>query len=120
MKTCRHRLCRGTVSPPSTVRWRRSIDLPGAQPRYEQQRAALALAGGRVWVELGGLFGDCGPYHGKIVGVRADEQRNARWRCRVNVDDRPQTYCSVEVAAHLSGMNVTRVRRLVRAGPPAR
>ena len=31
-------------------------------------------------------------------------------------DDRPQTYCSVEVAAHLAGLSVTRVRRLVRTG----
>jgi outer membrane protein assembly factor BamB len=54
------------------VRWRRSVDPAGSQPRYEQQRAALALTGGRVWVALGGLFGDCGPYHGKVVGVRAD------------------------------------------------
>jgi len=54
------------------VRWRRSVDPPGAQPRYEQQRAALALAGGRVWVALGGLYGDCGPYLGKVVGVRTD------------------------------------------------
>jgi outer membrane protein assembly factor BamB len=54
------------------VRWRRSVDPAGSQPRYEQQRAALALAGGRVWVALGGLFGDCGPYHGKVVGVRSD------------------------------------------------
>jgi hypothetical protein len=54
------------------VRWRRSVDPPGAQPVYEQQRAALALAGGRVWVALGGLFGDCGPYHGKVVGARTD------------------------------------------------
>ncbi len=51
------------------VRWRRGIDPPGAQPRFEQERAALALSGGRVWVALGGLYGDCGPYHGKVVGV---------------------------------------------------
>ncbi len=51
------------------VRWRRGIDPPGAQPRFEQQRAALALSGGRVWVAVGGLYGDCGPYHGKVVGV---------------------------------------------------
>ena len=31
-------------------------------------------------------------------------------------DDRPQPYCSVEVAAHLAGLSVTRVRRLVRTG----
>jgi outer membrane protein assembly factor BamB len=39
------------------VRWRRGIDPPGAQPRFEQERAALALSGGRVWVALGGLYG---------------------------------------------------------------
>ena len=54
------------------VRWRRTVDPPGSQPQYEQQRAALALAAGRVWVAMGGLFGDCGPYHGKVVGVRSD------------------------------------------------
>ena len=31
-------------------------------------------------------------------------------------DARPQTYCSVEVAAHLAGLSVTRVRSLVRSG----
>jgi outer membrane protein assembly factor BamB len=55
-----------------SVRWRRSVDPAGSQPRYEQQRAALALSGGRVWVAMGGLFGDCGPYHGKVVGARTD------------------------------------------------
>ncbi|MGZ4625726.1 MAG: outer membrane protein assembly factor BamB family protein [Kineosporiaceae bacterium] len=54
------------------VRWRRTVDPPGSQPRYSQQRAALALAAGRVWVAMGGLFGDCGPYHGTVAGVRSD------------------------------------------------
>jgi DNA-binding transcriptional MerR regulator len=31
-------------------------------------------------------------------------------------DDRLQTYYSVEVAAHLAGLSVTRVRSLVRSG----
>ncbi len=34
-----------------------------------QQRAALAVANGRVYVGLGGLAGDCGTYHGWVVGV---------------------------------------------------
>jgi MerR family transcriptional regulator/heat shock protein HspR len=40
----------------------------------------------------------------------------------MSVAERPQTYCSVEVAAHLSGLPIARVRGLVRAGliqPPA-
>lgn len=51
------------------VRWRRSADPPGARVRYEQQRGALTVAGGRVWVVYGGLDGDCGPYHGYVVGA---------------------------------------------------
>jgi outer membrane protein assembly factor BamB len=50
---------------------RRGIPAPDGQPRFDQQRAALTLAGGRVYVAFGGLFGDCGPYRGSVVGVPA-------------------------------------------------
>lgn len=33
------------------------------------QRAGLAIAGGRVYVPYGGNIGDCGTYHGWVVGV---------------------------------------------------
>lgn len=33
------------------------------------QRASLALANGRVYVSFGGNSGDCGSYHGWVVGV---------------------------------------------------
>jgi outer membrane protein assembly factor BamB len=36
---------------------------------HMQQRAALALGNGRVYVGYGGLAGDCGTYHGWVVGV---------------------------------------------------
>ena len=39
-----------------------------------QQRGALAITGGRVWVPFGGLDGDCGDYKGRLVGVRLDGQ----------------------------------------------
>ncbi|HEX2904085.1 MAG TPA: PQQ-binding-like beta-propeller repeat protein [Jatrophihabitans sp.] len=51
------------------VRWHRSVDVPGADPQAMQQRGALAVAGGRVWVPFGGLAGDCGNYKGRVVGV---------------------------------------------------
>ncbi|HLI42700.1 MAG TPA: PQQ-binding-like beta-propeller repeat protein [Streptosporangiaceae bacterium] len=51
------------------VRVRRDIPAPDGQPRYDQQRPALALEDGRVYVAFGGLFGDCGPYRGSVVGV---------------------------------------------------
>jgi outer membrane protein assembly factor BamB len=54
------------------VRFSRQIDPPGADPLVEQQRAALSLSKGTVYVPFGGLFGDCGSYHGWIVGVRTD------------------------------------------------
>lgn len=55
-----------------TVRFSRSADPPGANPLVEQQRGALTLAGGRVYVPYGGLLGDCGDYHGWVVGLDAD------------------------------------------------
>ena len=54
------------------VRWQRSVDPPGMTPITHQQRGALALTGGRVYVPFGGLFGDCGDYHGWVVGASAD------------------------------------------------
>ncbi|MBO0728440.1 MAG: PQQ-binding-like beta-propeller repeat protein [Acidimicrobiaceae bacterium] len=44
--------------------------LPAGESRIHlQQRAALAVANGRVYVAYGGLAGDCGLYHGWVVGV---------------------------------------------------
>jgi len=51
------------------VKVRRSADPPGADPVVQQQRAALALAGSRVYIAYGGLFGDCGNYHGWVVAA---------------------------------------------------
>lgn len=53
------------------VRWERPIDPPGGDYMTEQQRSALALSHGRVYVPYGGLFGDCGQYHGWVVGAPA-------------------------------------------------
>jgi outer membrane protein assembly factor BamB len=52
--------------------WQRAIDPPGSDPNVQQQRAALAVTGGNVYVAFGGLFGDCGGYHGWVVGVALD------------------------------------------------
>src|SRR5438552_971311 len=54
------------------VLWHRPIDPPGMDPRTQQLRSALALANGSVYVAYGGLFGDCGSYHGWVAGVAAD------------------------------------------------
>ena len=57
------------------VRQRRSADPPGmSSPEAHQERAALALNNGIVYVAYGGLFGDCGDYHGTVIGARTDGQ----------------------------------------------
>jgi hypothetical protein len=38
-------------------------------PEVQQQRGALTLLGGVVYVPFGGYYGDCGDYHGWVVGV---------------------------------------------------
>lgn len=51
------------------VKVERDIPAPDGQPRYDQQRPALAMEDGRVYVTFGGLEGDCGPYVGSVVGI---------------------------------------------------
>jgi hypothetical protein len=47
----------------------RGVDPPGESKLTEQQRGALRLTSGYVYVPYGGLFGDCGQYHGWVIGV---------------------------------------------------
>jgi hypothetical protein len=54
------------------VELRRPFDPPGVDPLVEQQRPALTIANGRVYAAYGGLFGDCGDYHGAVVGSALD------------------------------------------------
>ena len=54
------------------VRVKRSADLPGMEPAPYQQRAALALGQGMVYLAYGGLYGDCGNYRGTVIGSRTD------------------------------------------------
>jgi hypothetical protein len=58
------------------VRSRTVVDPPGADPLVEQQRGALTLSAGRVYVPFGGLFGDCGAYNGYLVGADARTPSN--------------------------------------------
>jgi len=52
------------------VRWRRGLDvLPKRDRRAEQQRGALAVGSGRVYVPFGGLAGDCGNYVGYVTAT---------------------------------------------------
>ncbi len=64
----RHELVALSLSD-GAVRWRASLDLPGVDTTAMQERGALTVAGGRVWVPFGGQAGDCGDYLGRVVGV---------------------------------------------------
>src|SRR3954447_12377519 len=52
------------------VRLKRNVDAPGSDPRVHQERSALSVSNGRVYVPFGGLTGDCGDYRGRVVSVR--------------------------------------------------
>ena len=59
----------------------------GANPSFvardQNQRGALAMLAGSVYVPYGGHFGDCGQYHGFIVGISASDPRTVRsWATR--------------------------------------
>jgi outer membrane protein assembly factor BamB len=51
------------------ARWSRDVDQPGWTAAAQLQRTALGLSAGRVIVGFGGNYGDCGTYHGWVVGV---------------------------------------------------
>lgn len=55
------------------VRFSKNLDVASGRDRKtEQQRGALAVAGGRVYVPFGGLDGDCGNYVGYVTASRTD------------------------------------------------
>jgi outer membrane protein assembly factor BamB len=64
-----HHVLIGVSSTDGTIQVERDIPAPDGQPRYDQQRPALTIENGRVYVAFGGLYGDCGPYRGSVVGI---------------------------------------------------
>lgn len=44
-------------------------------PRVQNERAALTLVGDRLYVPFGGHYGDCGDYHGWLVGLQVNPPR---------------------------------------------
>ncbi len=52
----------------------------GFNSSVQSSRAALGILGDTVYVPYGGRFGDCGSYHGRLVGVKMNNPANvASW-----------------------------------------
>ena len=64
-----HHVLVGVSVRDGSVQVERDIPTPDGQPRYDQQRPGLSIQAGRVYVAFGGLYGDCGPYRGSVVGI---------------------------------------------------
>jgi hypothetical protein len=51
--------------------------------RFQNQRGALAVLDGKVYVPYGGHYGDCGDYHGWVLGIRLRDPRDiVSWSTR--------------------------------------
>lgn len=57
---------------------RREVEPPRGNAVATQQRPALALHAGRVYIAFGGLLGDCGYYVGSVVSVATSGQGTIR------------------------------------------
>jgi outer membrane protein assembly factor BamB len=57
---------------------RQPVDVPGMDARAHQQRAALALANGMVYIAYGGLDGDCSDYIGRVVALHTNGRGSLR------------------------------------------
>lgn len=68
LRSHHHMLFTLSLADGSTVA-QRDIDPAGSDPAVQQQRGALALGSGYVYIPLGGLFGDCGQYNGYLEAV---------------------------------------------------
>ena len=56
------------------------VDPPGSNPAVQQQRGALALGDRYAYVTFGGLYGDCGAYHGYVVAIPLAGGGALAWR----------------------------------------
>ena len=63
-----HRLV-GLSTASGTVEMSQDVDPPGADPAALLQRTGLTLDSGQVMFAMGGNYGDCASYRGRVVGV---------------------------------------------------
>ena len=59
---------------------------PKFDANVEQERGALMVAAGHVFVPLGGLWGDCGNYHGYVLSHAETFTTSVQWWASTEVD----------------------------------
>jgi len=59
----------GLATAAGRVEMTRNVDLAGTDPAAQLQRTGLTLDAGRVVFGMGGNFGDCGNYRGKVEAI---------------------------------------------------
>ena len=59
----------GLATASGRVEMTRDVDLAGTDPAAQLQRTGLTLDAGRVVFGMGGNFGDCGNYRGKVEAI---------------------------------------------------
>jgi outer membrane protein assembly factor BamB len=57
---------------------RANVDPPNRD--VQQERGALIAAKGRIYIPYGGLFGDCGPYHGYVISTTTAGRQRISYR----------------------------------------
>ena len=75
----------GTILPGFPVNVAEALRASGLAfaPRFQNQRGALLIAENKLYVPYGGHFGDCGQYHGWVVGIDLNDPRSVfAWRTR--------------------------------------
>jgi outer membrane protein assembly factor BamB len=64
-----HHTLYGLDAATGAVRVTRAAEPPEGDPIAHQQRGALTLLGGKVYIPYGGLYGDCARYIGSVVAI---------------------------------------------------
>jgi outer membrane protein assembly factor BamB len=67
-----------------SVLFQQDVDPAGSNPSVQQQRGALAIGSGYVYVPLGGLYGDCGAYHGYVVAIPEGSGQGLAYQVRAS------------------------------------